>query len=663
MKMLQNNIAIIVLGLLAAILIFFMLRLQGIIVSNQAVVPPPVEETNAGMVQTLELQATEAAAPTDPPATNTVEAPTVEPPTAEPPTVEPPTVEPPTAEPTAVPAAAAPTTAGYKAYGALIIGAIHVGAIDDRGYNQAHHDGLQQMVGQVAGVRLVEIENVPETNAVADEIDKLVQDGAQIIFAQSFGYLPYALEAAARHPQVVFMHPGGFELRDNLGTYWANNFEAMYLAGIAAGANSKTGKLGFITAFPIPNILASVNAFHLGARSVNPATTTTLVINGAWVDPTKEAQATNALANAGVDVVTMIIDSPITVVKTAEERGLSVIGFHSAALQEFAPRGWLTGVDYSWGNYYSQAVEEVRAGQWKSAHVRGGIESDMIQLAPFGPTVSEETRAKIGDARTDIISGRRQIFQGPIRDNLGIERIKADQAGGLELLDTTDWLVEGVTQFDVAAMGNTQAPPTATPLAATPTAEPVVATVAPTVVAAEAPPTPTLAAPLPATDLPATEVSTSTTDLILGTIKGNVECAFFSNIAKQMVEQELDLTVAIAELDTSDLLYEALANRQTLRVVDISLCFNDPQDRSYLRKHFGFLKQIGEVYWQNASMGLQVVSNGSLVARLEHDQPCVYALFRNLQFDGSELPAETPTQWLTDNAESVRSWAACEILP
>jgi len=649
MKMLQNNIAIIVLGLLAVVLIFFMLRLQGIIVSNQPVAPAPTSETNAGVVQTLALQPTEAVAPTDPPATNT----------AEPPTAEPPTTEP----PTAIPAAAAPTLAGYKAYGALIIGAIHVGAINDRGYNQAHHDGLQQMIAQVSGVRLIEIENVPETEAVSDAIDKLVQEGAQIIFAQSFGYLPYALAAAERYPQVVFMHPGGFELRDNLGTYWANNFEAMYLAGIAAGANSKTGKLGFITAFPIPNILASVNAFHLGARSINPAATTTLVINGAWVDPAKEAVATNALANAGVDVVTMIIDSPITVVKTAEERGIFVIGFHSAALQEFAPQGWLTGVDYSWGNYYSQAIEEVRAGQWKAAHVRGGIESDMIQLAPFGPAVSEEIRARIGDARTDLISSRRQIFQGPIRDNLGIERIKTGQVGGLELLDTTDWLVEGVTQFDVAAMANAAAAPTATPASAAPTAEPVAPTVAPTVASAEAPATPTETAPLPTTELPASEASTPAADLILGTIKGNAECDFFSKVAQQMVEQELDLTVTISELDTSDLLYEALANRQTQRVIDISLCFNDPDDRSYLRKHFGFLKQIGEVYWQNANMGLQVVSNGSLVARLEDDQPCVYALFRNLQFDSSELPASDPGQWVTDNAETVRSWAACEILP
>jgi basic membrane lipoprotein Med (substrate-binding protein (PBP1-ABC) superfamily) len=343
------------------------------------------------------------------------------------------------------PASTANTPAAQSAGAAkLIVGALHVGAITDAGYNQAHHDGLVAMKANLPNVDLIEAENVPESADAERVMEGMIQQGAKIIFPQSFGYLDPALNVAAKHPDVIFMHPAGFKLAPNLGTYWGNNFEAMYLAGIAAGAATKSGKLGFITAFPIPNILASVNAFHLGARSVRPDVQTTLVINGAWVDPAKEAAATNALADAGVDVVTMIVDSPITVVKTAEERGIYAIGFHSDALAQFAPKGWLTGVAYSWGGLYTRIVQSVMDGKWKSEHIRGGIETDYVTLAPFGPSVSDETKAKIDKAKAALISGELKIFAGPIKDNEGKERIPAGKAGGIELLDTTDWLVEGV---------------------------------------------------------------------------------------------------------------------------------------------------------------------------------------------------------------------------
>lgn len=343
------------------------------------------------------------------------------------------------AVPVAAPAADAPA-AGEE----LVIGALHVGSMNDAGYNQAHHAGLVAMNENLPFVKLIEAENVPESADAERVMENMIQQGAKIIFPQSFGYLDPALNVAAKYPDVIFMHPAGFKLADNLGTYWGNNFEAMYLAGIAAGAATESNQLGFITAFPIPNILASLNAFHLGAKSVNPDVTTTLVINGAWVDPTKEAAATNALADAGVDVVTMIVDSPVTVVKTAEERGIKVIGFHSDALKEFAPNGWLTGVAYTWGPLFTRIVESVQDGTWKSEHIRGGVESDFVTLAEYGPSVTDETKAQIEEAKAGIISGDLKIFQGPILDNEGTVRIPEGEAGGIELLDTTDWLVEGV---------------------------------------------------------------------------------------------------------------------------------------------------------------------------------------------------------------------------
>lgn len=344
----------------------------------------------------------------------------------------------------AAPAATSGQSGAAPAAEEFIVGAVHVGSVTDAGYNQAHHTGLEAMKANLPQVKVIEAENVPESADAERVMENMIQQGAKLIFPQSFGYLDPALNVAAKHPDVIFMHPAGFKLSDNLGTYWGNNFEAMYLAGITAGAATKSAKLGFITAFPIPNILASLNAFHLGAKSVNPNVSTTLVINGAWVDPVKEASATNALADAGVDVVTMIIDSPITVVKTAEERGIYVIGFHSDSLQQFAPKGWLTGVAYTWGPLYTRLAQSVMDKSWKSEHIRGGIESDLIGLAPFGAAVSEETQKAVADAKAKLVSGELKIFQGPIKDNEGNERIKEGEAGGIELLDTTDWLIEGV---------------------------------------------------------------------------------------------------------------------------------------------------------------------------------------------------------------------------
>jgi len=326
----------------------------------------------------------------------------------------------------------------------VIVGALHVGSIKDAGYNQASHDGLEQLKKNIPGLALLEAENVPESADAERVMEQMINKGATIIIAQSFGFQDPALNVAAKYPKVTFLHASGFKLAPNFGTFWGNNFEAMYLAGIAAGAATKSGKLGFITAFPIPNILASINAFELGAKTRNPKVTTTVTYNNAWVDAVKEAAAVNALADAGADVITMITDSPITIVKTAEARGLKSIGFHSDALQQFAPKGWLTGVAYTWGDLYTRLVKEIVAGTWKSSHVRGGIESGYLKLAPFGPSVSAETKAGIAKAQADIVAGKLVIFQGPLRDNTGKEVIPAGKAGGIELLDTTNWLVEGV---------------------------------------------------------------------------------------------------------------------------------------------------------------------------------------------------------------------------
>ena len=203
----------------------------------------------------------------------------------------------------------------------LKVGIIHIGSMTDGGYNQAHAEGIAIMKKNLPEVEVIEVENVPETADAERVMESMIKQGAKLIFAASFGYLDPALKVAKKYPEVKFVHPAGYKRAPNLTTYWASTPEAFYLMGIAAGKTSKTNKMGFVCALPVSFFLANVNALHLGARSVNPKVETRLVFTGTFMDPGKEATAANALLDQGSDVLGMIVDSPITVVQTAEKRG------------------------------------------------------------------------------------------------------------------------------------------------------------------------------------------------------------------------------------------------------------------------------------------------------------------------------------------------------
>ena len=335
----------------------------------------------------------------------------------------------------------ATVTTGKK----VIVGAIHVGAVTDAGYNQAQHDGLEVMKKNLPEVQVLEAENVPESADAERVMENMIKQGATIIFPQSFGYLDPALNVAKKYPNVTFEHPAGYKLAANLGTYWAASDRLTYLMGVAAGKMTKTNKLGFIGGFPIPNIIASANAFQLGARSVNPNVQTFVIFDGTWLDPAKEAASTNTLGDQGVDVVTMIVDSPITIVQTAEKRGMYSIGYHSVEVQKFAPKNWISGIGFTWGGFFTKVVKDVESGTWKSQNFIGGIDSDMVTLAPWGPAVPNDVKQLADQKKQDFVQGTLQVFQGPIKDNQGTLRIKAGEVGDPSLINTMDWFVEGVT--------------------------------------------------------------------------------------------------------------------------------------------------------------------------------------------------------------------------
>jgi len=326
----------------------------------------------------------------------------------------------------------------------LKVGILHIGSITDAGYNQAHAEGVQVMKKNLPNVEVIEVENVPEGADAERVMENMIKQGAKLIIPASFGYLDPALRVAKKYPDVKFVHPGGYKLAPNLGTYWASTPEAFYLMGMAAGTTTKTNKMGYVVALPISFFLANINAFELGARSVNSKVETRVVFTGTFLDPGKEATAAQALLDQGVDVLGVIVDSPITVVQSAEKRGAYSIGYHYIGVQKFAPKGWISGVAFTWGELYTRFAKQVLDGTWKSEALLGNLGDDYLTIAPFGPAVPADAVKMINEKKQEFISGKAHPFQGPIKDNKGVERIKAGEAWPMTNLGKMDWLVEGV---------------------------------------------------------------------------------------------------------------------------------------------------------------------------------------------------------------------------
>ncbi|MEH6727601.1 MAG: BMP family ABC transporter substrate-binding protein, partial [Hyphomicrobiales bacterium] len=206
---------------------------------------------------------------------------------------------------------------------------------------------------------------------------------------------------------------------------------------------SETGKLGFVGAFQIPQLFRSINAFTLGAQSVNPDATVTVVWTGGWWEPQKEAEAVNAFADEGIDVIAEQVDSPITIAQTAEKRGVFVIG-KDVNIMDRAPAAWLTGVSWNWGPMMKQMVDEIHAGTWESSHVRSDLAGGAAVFDPFGEGVAEATQSKVLALKDDIISGSKNIWEGPILSQDGTEVAATGVALDMDLVETMDFLVKGV---------------------------------------------------------------------------------------------------------------------------------------------------------------------------------------------------------------------------
>lgn len=341
--------------------------------------------------------------------------------------------------------------ASRSAYAAsnLTVGVIYVGPRDDFGYNQA----LAQATGlikKMPGIKVLEEEKVPETIAVQQTMEAMIQqDGAGMIFATSFGYFdPHVLKLAAKYPAVRFAHCGGLwkpGLPKNIASFFGYIDECQFLNGVVAAHVSKTKKLGFVAAKPIPQVLRNINAFTLGAQSVRPDITTHVIFTGDWSLPIKEAESANSLIDQGCDVLTCHVDGPKVVVETAERRGVYSCGYH-ASQAALAPKGYLTGAEWDWATPYKLLLAEAKAGKPMTNFVRGGLKEGFVKMSPYGRAVPTAAKKKADAIKARMVKGDYVIFQGPMKDNTGKTVIPAGTKYGQQdvVLEQMNYLVAGV---------------------------------------------------------------------------------------------------------------------------------------------------------------------------------------------------------------------------
>jgi simple sugar transport system substrate-binding protein len=328
----------------------------------------------------------------------------------------------------------------------LVVGFVYVTPIGEAGWTYQHELGRRAMERALGGrVRTIAVESVAEGADAERVLRDLVAQGAQLIFATSFGYLEPALRVAADFPAVRFEHAGGYKSAPNLATYDARYYEARWLAGWLAGRTSKRGVAGYVAGFPVPEVVQGINAFALGMRAANPRATVRVVWLDTWFDPAKERAAAQTLIDQGADVLTH--HSASTAVAQAAQanfaaRGVRVVSYPSD-MRAFAPDAQLAAIVHRWGGFYTRVGRSVLDGTWTNAPVWGGIGSGMVDVDALAPSLAEDVVAGLAARRAEIVAGTRLPFAAPLRDNRGALRLAKGALADAEI-KTMDWLVEGV---------------------------------------------------------------------------------------------------------------------------------------------------------------------------------------------------------------------------
>ena len=319
---------------------------------------------------------------------------------------------------------------------------VYVSSAKDGGYSMAHDLGRQYVDKNMPNVQTSFVEAVPEGADAERVISQLASQGNKIIFTTSFGYMDPTINVAKKYPDVTFLHCSGYKTAPNVGNYFGRMYEARYLTGIVAGKQTKTNTIGYVAAFPIPEVVRGINAFTLGARSVNPDVKVKVIWTNTWYNPAGEKQAGLTLIDAGADVIAQHQDT-FGPQQAAEERGKFSIGYNMDA-SKFAPKAALTSAVWNWGPYYVSTIQQVLDGKWKSGAYWGEMKDKVIDIAPYSSSVSEDTKKITEAAKAKIIDGSLKVFTGPIKDQTGAIKVPAGQTMSDDDMLKFGWFVEGV---------------------------------------------------------------------------------------------------------------------------------------------------------------------------------------------------------------------------
>lgn len=324
----------------------------------------------------------------------------------------------------------------------LKVAFMYVSPAGDGGWSYTHDQGRKYLESQLPYVKTSFVESVPEGADAARVLTQLAEQGNKVIFATSFGYMDPTIEVAKKYPDVVFMHCSGYKTDKNVGTYFGRIYQARYLTGLVAGKMSKSNKIGYVAAYPIPEVVRGINAFTLGVRAVNPNATVKVVWTNTWYDPAKEKEAGKTLLDAGVDVIAQHQDTPGPQ-QAAEEKGKFGVGYHSD-MSKFAPKAVLTSAVWNWGPYYVKTVEAVKNKTWKNDQYWGPMSDKIVDITPFGPMVPEDVKKMVEAKKQDILGGKWDVFTGPIKDQTGAVKVPEGKKMTDQEMLSFDWFVQGV---------------------------------------------------------------------------------------------------------------------------------------------------------------------------------------------------------------------------
>ena len=337
---------------------------------------------------------------------------------------------------------ATPAASGEK----FKVAFVYIGPIGDMGWTWEHDQGRLALQEAIPNVETVYQESVPENPADAERVIRgFAQDGANAIMTTAFGYMDPTINVAKDFPDVQFVHISGYKTADNVSTAFGKIEEPRFVSGLVAGKMTKSNQLGYVAAFPIPEVIRGINAFTLGVREVNPDAKVKVVWTNTWFDPQKERAAAQALLDGGADVIAQHQDTAGPV-QAAQDAGKYAVGY-DADMSKQAPDAVLTSAIWHWGAYYIPTVQSMIDGTWKTNQYWGGWKDGIVDLAPIGPMVPDDVKKMADDRAAKFKAGDETIFTvftGPLKDQTGAVKVEDGKAMTGEELLSMNWFVEGV---------------------------------------------------------------------------------------------------------------------------------------------------------------------------------------------------------------------------